>query len=257
MHNAEVIEREIQAALDLSAQRDFIASLALFQEMLTRAQDAQIRRKILFGIVTCSTWLSLDTIRENAIQELKKLSDFEVSHAFVLMAQARAYIDFGQAQEALDLINANLASEVLQRDNFQDWKYEHLFLKGRSLVQLARYDEALCAFDEAHSIYPKGELEANMLIERSNFFLAFDRYGEAYDTASQVLNCGDEEMATLAMQYMAECDLGLGRASDALKLYAEIGTRLPCSLVPEGRIQTGMKNAMAYLEKLHPQGKPS
>lgn len=96
-----------------------------------------------------------------------------------------------------------------------------------------------------------------MLIERSNCFIAFGRYGEAYDTASQVLARDDAEMATLAMQYMAECDLGLGRDSEALKLYVEIETRLPSSLIQEERIQTGIKNAMTYLENRHPQGKPS
>lgn len=257
MHNAGVTEREIQAAIGLSAQRDFSKSLALYQGMLPRAKTTLDRMKILFGIITCSTWLRLDAIGENVIQELKQLPDYEVSHAFVVTTQAAAYIDFGRAQEALELIDINLSSEVLQREDFRDWKYEHLFLKGRSLVQLARYDEARCVFDSAHGIEPDGKFETLMLIERSNCFIAFGRYGEAYDTASQVLARGDYEMATLAMQYMAECDLGLGRASDALRLYAEIGTRLPCSLVQEERIQTGIKNAMTYLEKRHPQGKPS
>jgi tetratricopeptide (TPR) repeat protein len=251
------MEQEIEAALDLSAQGDYSASLVLFQEMLARAQDTHIRRKILFGIVTCSTWLSLDTIRENAIQELKRFSDYDISRAFVAMTQARAYIHFGRPQEALHLLNENLRSEVLQRDDFLDWKYDHLFFKGQALVRLARYDEALCAFDAAHSIYPEGHFETNTLIERSNCFVAFGRYGEAYDTASQVLNRGDEEMATLAMQYMAECRMWQSRVPEALELYAVIQKRLPCRLVQEERIQTGIKNAMTYLEKLHPQGKPS
>jgi tetratricopeptide (TPR) repeat protein len=257
MHNAVITEKEIQAALDLSAQRDFSASLAKFQEMLPRAKDVYVRMRILFGIVTCSTWMNLHQIRENAIQELKRLPDYEVSHVFVIMAQARAYSDSGRGKEALDLIDANLNSAVLQRDDFRDCKYEHLFFKGRSLVQLARYDEALAAFDAAHTVCPEGNYEADLLIEQSNCFIAVGRFAEAYDTASRVLSRGDREMVTLAMQYMAECDLGLGRASDALKLYAEIEARRPSSLVQEERIQTGIKNAMKYLEKRHPQGKPS
>src|SRR5271157_3588715 len=166
MHNAVVTEREIQAALNLSAQRDFSTSLVMFQEMLTRARDAQTRMKILFGIVICSTWLNLDTIKENAIQELKQFSNYEISHVFVVTTQAQVFIESGRAQEALDLICANLKTELLKREDFQDWKYEHLFLKGRSLVQLARYDEALCEFDAAHSMYPEGKFETNMLIER-------------------------------------------------------------------------------------------
>jgi tetratricopeptide (TPR) repeat protein len=257
MHKAVVTEREIQAALDLSAQRDFSAALALYQEMLTRAQDGQIRMRILFGIVTCSTWLNLGEVRENAIRELKRFPDYEVSHAFVVMAQARTYSESGRAQETLDLIQGNLRDEVLQRDDFRDWRYEHLFYKGRSLVQLARFEEALGTFDEAHRVYPEGDFELDMLIERSNCFLALHRFSEAYDTASQVLSHGDEEMATLAMQHMAESRMWQSRVPEALELYAAIQKRLPCRLVQEERIQTGITNAMAYLEKLRPQGKPS
>jgi tetratricopeptide (TPR) repeat protein len=257
MPKAEVTEREIQEALDLSAQRDFSTALALYQEMLIRAQDDQIRMRILFGIVTCSTWLNLDEIRENALAVLKQFPDYGVSHAFAAMAQARTYSESGRAQEALDLIDGNLKDEVLQRDGFRDWRYEHLFYKGRSLVQLARYDEALGAFDEAHRVYPEGDFEVDMLIERSNCFLALRRFSEAYDTASQVLAWGDEEMSTLAMQHMAECRMRQSRVPEALELYAAIQKRLPCRLVQEERIQIGIQNAMAYLERLRPEGKPS
>ena len=254
---AEVTHQEIDAALDLSAQRQFSKSLALFQEMLTRAKDANSQRKILFGIVTCSTWLNLDATREDAIRELKQLSDFDVSHAFIVMAQATAYLDFGRAQEALGLLNENLATEVLQRADFQDWKYDHLFSKGRALVKLARYDEALRVFDAAHGVFPEGNSESEMLIERSNCLIALDRFEEAYNSAIQVLDRGDEDLATLAMQHLAECRLWQRRAQEALEWYAAIQKRLPCRLVQEERIQKGITNAMTYLERLHPQGRPS
>jgi tetratricopeptide (TPR) repeat protein len=173
------------------------------------------------------------------------------------MAKARAYSDMGRAQEALDLIDANLKSEVLKRADFNDWKYEHLFLRGRALVQLARYDEALGVFDAAHAVCPEGSFEADLLIERCNCYVALARYDEAFATASQVLARGDEDMATLAMQYMAESRMWQSRVPEALELYVTIQKRLPCRLVQEERIQTGIKNAMAYLEKLHPPGKPS
>jgi tetratricopeptide (TPR) repeat protein len=256
MPDVDVTEEEISVALNLSAQRDFSTSLALFQEMLTRAKNVQIRMTILLGIVTCSTWLSLDSVKNNAIRELKRFPDYQVSHVFVVTTQAQVLIESGRGEEALELINANLGSEVLQRDDFRDWKYEILFLKGRSFVQLARYDEALCTLDAAHGIYPEGKFETNILIEQSNCFVAFGRYGEAYDTASQVLSRGDEEMSTLAMQYMAECDIGIGRVSEALRMYSEIQKRLPCRLVQEERIKEGMSNCISYLEKVCPQGKP-
>ena len=257
MSKAEVTEQELDAAIDLSAQGEYSVSLALYQEMLLRAKDADVRRRVLFGIVTCSTSLRLNTITEDAIQELRRLPDYDVSHAFVVRMQAMANFDSGCYWEALSLINENLRSEVMQRDDFRDSKYEHLYFKGRSLARLERYDEALCAFDEAHCICPEGHFETDMLVARSNCFLALSRYDEAYESASQVLSRDDQDMATFAMQQMAESRLWQSRASEALELYGAIQKRLPCRLVQEERIQTGIKNAMSHLETQHPSGKPS
>ncbi len=254
MPEPEVTLQEIAAALDLSAQRHFSASLALLQEMLTRAQDDRIRMTILFGIVTCSTWLNLSDVRSNAIEALKQLPEYEISDAFVVKARATALVDFGRPQEALDLINQALETATLRREDFQDWKYEYLALKGRSLTRLMRCDEAIRAFDEARNMYAEGKFETDMLLDRSNCLLYLARYDEAYKTANQVLPRGDEEMATLAMQYMAECRLRQSKIPEALELYAAIQERLPCRLVQEERIQAGIKNAIAYLEKRSPTG---
>lgn len=150
------MEHEIEAALSLSTERKFDVALALYWDMLARAEDDFVRMRILFGIVDCSTWLGLEAIWEDAIRALKQLPDYDVPRAFIAMAQARAFIDFGCTQEALDLVNENLGSGVLRRDDFRDWKYEHLFLKGQCLVRLKAFDEALCAFDEAQSIDSEG-----------------------------------------------------------------------------------------------------
>jgi tetratricopeptide (TPR) repeat protein len=251
-----ITEQEIEAAMHLSAERRFGDALALYRAMRGREQDLVTRMKSLFGIVTCSTWLGLDAIREDTIRDLKQLPDYDVSHAFIVMTQARAFIDCGRTQEALNLVTENLGSGVLQRADFQDWKYEHLFLKGQCLVRLNSIDEALCAFEAAHSMDAEGHLEPAMLIERANCYLARGRFTEAYELASQVQCCGDEEISTLAMQYMSECLLGQRRVEEALKLYRDLQKRLPCRLVDEARIETGIRNGIAYLEKRNPQGKP-
>jgi tetratricopeptide (TPR) repeat protein len=250
------IEQEIEAALRLSTERKFDAALALYREMLARAGDDFVRMRVLFGMVDCSTWLGLEAIREETIRALKQFPDYDVSRAFIVMTQARAFIDFGRTQEALDLVNENLGSAVLHRDDFRDWKYEHLFLKGQCLVRLKAFDEALCAFDAAHSMDSEGPFETVMLIERANCYLARDRFAEAYELASQVQDRGDEEFRILAMQYMAECCLGQRRVEEAMNLYREVQKRLPCRLVDEERIQTGIRNGMTYLERCHPQSKP-
>lgn len=253
----DVTEEEIEAAEKLSSGRQFDASLALLQEMLTRVRDEQTRMRLLFDVVTCSTWLDRkETLRE-AIEELQSLPDYEVSHAFVVMAQATAYAESGRLQEALDLFNSNLASELLQSGVLQERKYEHLFRKGRILLRLARYDEALSAFDAARGLDPDGEFETEMLIDRANCLLAVRRYAEAYNTANEVLARSDDAMATMAMQQMAESRMWQSRLPEALELYSAILKRLPCPLIDEERIRKGMANAMTYLERSRLQTKPS
>lgn len=251
MSKAAVTVEEIEEAEMLSARREFVASLTLLQEMLTRAPEVEMRMRILFDVVTCSTWLDRKEILNTAIQELKRFPDYEVSNAFIVRTQATALVDFGREQEAIELIDAFLGSAILQKKNFQDWKYEVLFLKGRALTGLARCDEALRVFDEAHSLCPEGRFETDILLDRSNCLLYLARYDEAYDAANQILTRGDEEKATLALQYMAECRMWQSRVPEALKLYVDIRKRLPSKLVEEERIETGFKNALARLEKLH------
>ena len=257
MPKSDVIEQEIEAAIQLSAKREFAAAMVLYQEMLTRADDDEIRRKVLYGVVTCAVWLNREDLLTRAVEELKRLPDYEASHAFIVFTRARAALDFGRPQEALDLINENLASEVLQQADFRDRKYDRLYLKGRCLVRLKRCDEALDAFDAAHDINPEGEFETDMLIERSNCLLFAGRFGEAYSTASQVLSRSDDDMATLAMQYMAESRLWQREPREALALYASIQKRLPCPFIQEERIQNGIKSAVAQLEAAQPPSAPS
>jgi tetratricopeptide (TPR) repeat protein len=225
--------------------------------MLNRVQDDDTRMRLLFDVLYCSTRLCADSITEDAIKGLEKQPQPKMSRVFVDFIQAMSYIAHGRAQEGLDLIEANLRKEFIEREDFQIWKYKHLAYKGSALIWLARPKEALASLAEAHKMYPDGERETAILIDQSNCLLALDRYDEAYNAASQVLNRGDEEMATLAMQYMAECRMWQGKVQESLALYRDILKRLPCRLVQEERIQTGIRNGMASLEKRRPQGKPS
>jgi tetratricopeptide (TPR) repeat protein len=257
MSDLVVSEEEIEAAEKLRGQGEFITALELTQRMLNRAQDDRTRMRLLFDVLYCSTRLKADDITNDAICKLAKLPDPEMSRVFIDLIRAISLIAFGKATEALDLIDANLSTQYMGREDFRDWKYEHLAYRGRALAYLQRWQESLESLEEAYRMFPEGARTTDILIDKSLCMMMFDRYDEAFHFAAQVREREHGDMETLAMQYMAECDLGLGRASDALKLYAEIETKLPCSLVQEERIQTGIKNAMAYLEKRHPQGKPS
>jgi len=257
MLKAEVTEEEIEAAEKLRGQGEFATALDLTQGMLDRAKDDGTRMRLLFDVLYCSTRLKADKVTNDAICELEKLPDPKMSRVFIDHIQAISYLAFGKAKKALDLIDANLSTQYMERENFRDLKYEHLAYRGRALTYLQRWQESLESLDAAHRMFPEGNRTTDILIDKSLCMMMFNRYEEAFHLASQAQRREHGDMATLAMQYMAECDLGLGRAADALKLYSAIQKRLPCRLVQEERIQTGIMNALAYLEKLHPQGKPS
>jgi tetratricopeptide (TPR) repeat protein len=257
MDDAVVSEEEIESAEKLRGQGDFANALALTQNMLHRVQDGDTRMRLLFDVLYCSTRLRADDLTSETIQELEQMPEPKMSRVFVDFIQAVSHIAFGGAQEALQLIEANLKTEFMEREDFRIWKYKHLAYKGSALVGLARCEEALYALKEAHDMYPDGERETAILIDQSNCLLALDQYDEAYNAASRVLNRDDGEMAVLATQYMAECRMWQARVPEALRLYTDVQKRLPCRLVEEERIRGGIAKCMAYLEKVRPQGKPS
>jgi tetratricopeptide (TPR) repeat protein len=253
-----VTEDEIDAAEKLRGRSEYATALSLTQDMLRRVQDdGDMRMRLLFDVLYCSTRLGEDSVTNEAIHELEQMPEPKMSRIFIDFIQAMTYIAHGRYQEGLHLIDANLRTEFMERQGFLVDKYKHLAYRGDALTGLARCNEALESLNEAHTLFPDGERETAILIDQSNCLLGLDRYEDAYVAASLVLNRGDEEMATLAMQYMAECRMWQSRVPEALEWYAAIQKRLPSRLVQEERIQKGITNAMAYLEKLHPPGRPS
>jgi len=250
MSDIVITEQEIELAEKLRGRGEFVTALALTQEMLRRVQNDDMRMRLLFDVVYCSTRLCADLITEDAIKELEKLPQPEMSRVFVDFIQAMSDISHGKAQEGLDLIDANLRSPFMEQDDFRIWKYKHLAYKGSALIWLAQPDEALASLAEAHTMFPNGERETAILIDQANCLLALDRYDESFNAASQVLNRGDEEMATLAMQYMAECRMWQGRVPEAGKLYTDLHKRLPCRLVDEKRIKEGLSQYLVSLKKI-------
>jgi tetratricopeptide (TPR) repeat protein len=249
-------EQEIDAAERLRARGEFAAALALTKEMLACVEDRDTKMRLLFDVLYCSTQLCFDDVTNRAIAELEQMPEPRESRVFIDFIKAMTYIAHGHTQKGLDLIEANLKSEFMARDDFREWKYKHLAYKGQALTWLGRCQEALMVLDEAHLMNPEGVRQTAILIDQANCFLALDRYEDSFNAAQQVLMRGDEEMSTLAMLYMAECRMWQGRASDALGIYVDIRRRLPCRLVAEDRVQRGMDGAVAHLEKRSHQDKP-
>jgi tetratricopeptide (TPR) repeat protein len=249
MPKAVVTEEEIEVAEKLRGQGEFATALALTQDMLSRVQDGDAKMRLLFDVLYCSTRLGADDLTSNAIHALEQMPQPEMSRIFIDWIQAVSYISFGREQEALDLLEANLKTEFMEREDFVIWKYKHLAYKGQALAFLQKWEDALTSSEEAHKICQGGQMEADILINKSLCLKALGRYEEAYATASQVQKWNSVEMATLAMQYMAECRLWQGRIPEAGKLYMEIQKRLPCRLVDEKRIKEGMSQCIASLGK--------
>ena len=68
-------------------------------------------------------------------------------------------------------------------------------------------DTTLDVLGKAHQMSTDGRCETAIAIDQANCLLALDRYDDSYNAASRALNTSDEEMKTLAMQYMAECTM--------------------------------------------------
>jgi len=250
-------EQEIEAAEKLRAKGDYLTALTLTQEMLVRAQDEDTRMRLLFDVLYCSTRLCLDDVTNDAVAELERMPEPRMSRIFIDFIQAMSCIAQGRAQRGLDLIEANLKSDFMGREDFLIWKYKHLAYKGSALTWLGRCQEALSVLDEAQQMNPEGERETAILMDQANCFLALDRYDDSFDAANRIVSKNDEdEMTTLAMQYMAECRMWQGRVSEALKIYMMIQKRLPCRLVEKDRIQLGIERAVSHLEKDASQTKP-
>ncbi len=257
MPNNGVTEDEIEAAELLSGHGEFARSLAITQEMLKCAQEDETRMRLLFNVINCSSQLNLTDVTDKALQILEQLPNPKESRVFADLLQVMAYIQLGRVQDALHLINANLKSEFMEREDFQVCKYEYLAYKGRSLTYLGKYEEALILLDHAHRMYPEGAREVDILIDQASCMMSLKQYEAAYLTANQVCKWGNAELESLAILYMAESRMGQGMVQESLKLYSDLLERLPCKFVQEDRIKAGIKIGMEYLEKCNPQVKPS
>jgi tetratricopeptide (TPR) repeat protein len=179
-------DEEIEAAEKLRAKGELTTALVLTQDMLVRAEDEYTRMRLLFDVLYCSMQLRLDEVTNGAISELERMSQPRMSRVFVDFIQATSDIAHGHFQRGLDLIDTNLKSEFMKRDDFLVWKYKHLAYKGSALVGLDRCPQALSALAEAHRMNPNGDRETAILIDQANCLLALDKYDESYKAASQV-----------------------------------------------------------------------
>jgi hypothetical protein len=129
-----VTEDEIDAAEKLRGRSEYATALSLTQDMLRRVQDdGDMRMRLLFDVLYCSTRLGEDSVTNEAIHELEQMPEPKMSRIFIDFIQAMTYIAHGRYQEGLHLIDANLRTEFMERqgflvDNISIWLIEETLL---------------------------------------------------------------------------------------------------------------------------------
>jgi tetratricopeptide (TPR) repeat protein len=263
-------EAEIEALEELSSAGNFAECLRDSTKLLKRTKDPGLRLRLLFGMVLCASMLESSEALENALCELDLLPNPEQSRVLANLNRAFAEYELGRPGNALEILNADLATGFLEQAGWKIHKYRCLVSKGNALTALKRPKEALECLEAAHDLFPNGacgsdecersvirQREPSIQIARANCLLALDRFEDSYHSAKEASEARDMDMAALGLQYMAECRLWQARVPEALRIYLELKKRLPSKFVDEGRINRGIANCMNYLEKQRPSGKPS
>ena len=270
MPQAEPTEEEIDAVEKLRGAGDFATALALTQDLLSRAQDDDARRRLLFDVLRCSTQLRADSVTDNAIRELEQYPYPELSRVLANSIRAYAEISLGRPQDALALLDINLETGFFEREDFRAHKYDLLLYKGMALESLSRWSEALEWLEKAHSMFPDeagapdqdmrrhfGWAEIEILFNKSRCMFGLNKFDEALELSKQAYDLATGDTKTVAMMYIANTLVMQQKYSEALKVYIEIQEFPPCRSVHPEQLQEGISRCMSYLEKCNPRGKPS
>jgi tetratricopeptide (TPR) repeat protein len=265
-----VTEEEIDAAEKLRARGEFPGALARMQELLARAGDDDTRMLLLFDIISCSTQIEAHTVTEDALSELDKLPQPEISRVLANLTRANAETDLGRPQNALNLLDLCIETDYFDRDDFRVHKYQLFFFKGKALERLERWNEALEWLDMAHSMFPNeascgdettrriyGWVETEILLNKSRSLFGLGRYEDAYEMAMHAYEREKGDTKTLSLMYMANCRVMQKQYAEALKLYLAIQKERPCRAVREEALREGMNRCLKGLEKLQTQDRPS
>lgn len=257
-----VTEAEVAAADALCPKGEYEAALKVYQDLLARTDDTDQRFYILYQIVRNSSLLDLQEVLHTAVSELDAMPKPEFSRAIVSLDRAYAEIELKRPANALALLDVTLEAGIFDPEEYRIHLFRLFWLKGRALVWLQRPKKALESLERAEGLFlsAREELDENelrcvnwvmppLLIDKANCLMALDRFQDSFDAALRVKEFDSPDWPILALQYMAESRAWQGRTQEALKLYAELMSQLPCSLVDEARVRNGMENCILRLEK--------
>ncbi|HMD75911.1 MAG TPA: hypothetical protein VKG86_00915 [Terracidiphilus sp.] len=265
-----VTEEEIDAAEKLRGQGEFETALALAQDMLLRVEDGDMRMRLLFDVLRCSTQLRADSVTDDVIRELEKYPYPEFSRVLANSIRAYAEISLGRPRDALSLLDMNLETGFFEREDFRAHKYDLCIYKGMALERLSRWHEALEWLEKAHAMYPDEVsapdqdmlrhfqwAETEILFNKARCMMGLKRFDEAYEFSKRAYELAEGDTRTVAMQYLADCRMWQGRITESLKLYLDIQKRPPCVSVRAECIKDRINSCIDYLEKCKPNSKLS
>ncbi|MGD0893743.1 MAG: tetratricopeptide repeat protein, partial [Terracidiphilus sp.] len=154
MTDPTLFEEQIDAAVKLGNDGDFVGALSRLQDILVEIADPSTRMLALFHILSYSTQLEAEDVTARAMAEFEGLPDSEVTRVLANLIRANAEIDLGRPQGALAILDLCFETGLFERENFRVHKYRLFFLKGKALERLKRWNEALPWLERAHAIFP-------------------------------------------------------------------------------------------------------
>lgn len=244
---------EIEDVEQLRARGEYSLSLSRTEILLAKHPEDGLRTRLLFNVLYCSTRLDRDDLTAAVSQELETLPEPEMSRIFVNLIRAMSAVELGRAREALFLIDANLETAFLERDDFRIPRYDHFALKGKALARLHQWQDALAWLTKALKLYPNeiGEQwrTTDILCDMVVTLMGLERFDEAYEAANQIRARENGDLNTVAIHYMAACRLSQRRFSEAAELYQLLESRLPCHLVDVAQAKHEMEICERALQK--------
>jgi tetratricopeptide (TPR) repeat protein len=207
------------------------------------------RARYLINLIVCATNIGNETMAGSSIRDLFKLplpADIALVRNYV---SAVSYIDFFHPQRAVELLRANLSSDLLMDQAFFMQRYETLAQYGFALTHLERYSEALSSLNVAESAVPNGDLTANIRLYKATCLASLRRFDDAYVLAEGLICDGTAEIAIEAKFIMAQVRLAQGHFKEAVDLYRDVRKLLPSTRVSEIEVKGGIEAAMAGLTR--------
>ncbi|HXE09400.1 MAG TPA: tetratricopeptide repeat protein [Acidobacteriaceae bacterium] len=219
------------------------------EDSIASATDDSERLLYLTNLVVCATNIRNEAMARGAIDKLYQLRPLPGEEPFRNYVAGCFFLSFAEPQKAFELFLLNLENPILLAPEFREHRYENLAQCGFALCHLGRYTEALSRFDEAEEFLPARELHVDIEFYRITCLVQLKRLDEAARIAERATQNGSTEIRARARFDLAEIRFEQRRFEEALSLYSEVETLLPCDGIAEFDVRRGISTSMDALTK--------